>query len=231
MASGLRGVAGTLGAIGPGAAVKHHRTRAVAVAAAGRAGAPYVPGLLLALREGPLRAAAYRRLPARPEVLLVDATGRDHPRGVGLALHLGVVLDVPTVGVTDRPLAAVGDVPDGERGARAPLWLDGEVVGFLVRTRNRCAAGRRPCGLAHCAGGRSRDRHRRCAERAHPAAAARGAPARPPHPLPGGGIGRWLANLPANQAVLAESDRSRPPHRAQPARNGPRVKAGKTNPF
>lgn len=70
---------------------------------AGRLGAPYEPGLL-ALREGPLLERAVRALSVRPDVLLVDATGRDHPRGAGLATHLGWVLDLPSIGVTDRAL-------------------------------------------------------------------------------------------------------------------------------
>lgn len=116
------------------AASKRHGARAVVVTATGPAGAPYVPGQL-ALREGPLREAALRRLDALPDVVLVDAAGRDHPRGAGLALHLGAVLDLPTVGVTDRPLVAAGEPPADERGARSPLWLDGAVVGYWVRTR------------------------------------------------------------------------------------------------
>jgi hypothetical protein len=56
--------------------------------------------------EGPLLEAAVRALPAQPDVLLVDATGRDHPRRGGLALHLGAALDLPTVGVTHRPPVA-----------------------------------------------------------------------------------------------------------------------------
>jgi deoxyribonuclease V len=76
---------------------------------AGTAGAPYEPGLL-ALRAGPLLEAAVRALPRRPDVLLVNATGRDHPRRAGLALHLGAVLDLPTVGVTKRPLCSAEDV-------------------------------------------------------------------------------------------------------------------------
>jgi deoxyribonuclease V len=70
---------------------------------AGTAGGPYQPGLL-ALREGPLLEAAVRALPRRPDVLIVNATGRDHPRRAGLALQLGAVLELPTVGVTHRPL-------------------------------------------------------------------------------------------------------------------------------
>jgi deoxyribonuclease V len=100
----------------------------------GRAGAGYEPGLL-ALREGALLEAAVRAVPAPPDVLLVDATGRDHPRRAGLALQLGVVLDLPTVGVTHRPLVAEGDWPPNERGARSPLVLEGELVGYWLRTR------------------------------------------------------------------------------------------------
>jgi deoxyribonuclease V len=108
----------------------------------GVAGAPYQPGLL-ALREGALLEAAVRGLPWRPDVLIVDATGRDHPRRAGLALHLGAVLDLPTVGVTHRPLLAAGEWPEDERGARRPLVLGGELVGYWLRTR----PGRRPLAV------------------------------------------------------------------------------------
>jgi deoxyribonuclease V len=99
-----------------------------------QAGAPYRAGLL-ALREGPALEAAVRALDQPPDAVLVDGTGRDHPRHAGLALHLGSVLDLPTVGVTHRPLLADGPWPDDELGARSPLALDGTVVGFWVRTR------------------------------------------------------------------------------------------------
>jgi deoxyribonuclease V len=97
------------------------------------AGAPYAAGLL-ALREGPALAAALEALPVRPDVVLVDATGRDHPRRAGLALHLGAVADVPTVGVTHRPLLATGSWPPEEAGASAPLGVGDEVVGAWLRT-------------------------------------------------------------------------------------------------
>jgi deoxyribonuclease V len=100
----------------------------------GEAGAQYQPGLL-ALREGALLEAAARALDATPEVLLLDGTGRDHPRRAGLALHLGAVLDLPTVGVTDRPLLATGPDPPDARDARAELTIDGEVVAARLRTR------------------------------------------------------------------------------------------------
>jgi deoxyribonuclease V len=98
------------------------------------AGAAYQPGLL-ALREGDVLEAAVRALTQPPDVLLVDATGRDHPRRAGLALHLGAVLDVPTVGVTHRPLGAEGEWPEDERGARSPLMLEGDLAGHWLCTR------------------------------------------------------------------------------------------------
>jgi deoxyribonuclease V len=113
-----------------GAALADNRT----AVAQGVAGAPYEPGLL-ALREGPLLEAAVRALPQRPDVLFVNATGRDHPRRAGLALHLGAVLDVPSLGITHRPLGARAEAPSDERGATSPLVLEGDVVGCLLRTR------------------------------------------------------------------------------------------------
>ncbi|MEE8368245.1 MAG: endonuclease V [Thermoanaerobaculia bacterium] len=103
----------------------------------GAAGAPYEAGLL-ALREGPLLEHALRSLSRLPEILLVNATGRDHPRSAGLALHLGAILEVPTVGVTHRPLVASGEWPEFVRGATEPLLLGGRLVGYLLCTRRGC---------------------------------------------------------------------------------------------
>jgi deoxyribonuclease V len=99
-----------------------------------RAGAAYSPGLL-ALREGPALEHAVLSLDRLPDVLLVDASGRDHPRRAGLALHLGAILDLPTVGVTHRPLLAEGEWPPDEDHANGPLLLDDETVGHWLRTR------------------------------------------------------------------------------------------------
>ena len=99
----------------------------------GRTGAPYVPGLL-ALRMGPLMDRTVRGL-GRLDVLLLDATGRDHPRSAGLARHLGAALDLPTIGVTHRPLTAEGTWPENRRGATSPLEVDGTVVACWMRTR------------------------------------------------------------------------------------------------
>jgi deoxyribonuclease V len=102
--------------------------------AAERVAAPYVPGLL-AQREGPVLAAAVRALDVAPDVLLVDATGLDHPRRGGLAVHLGAVTGIPTVGVTQQPLVASGPLPQLERGAMTPISFEGRTVGFWVCTR------------------------------------------------------------------------------------------------
>lgn len=107
--------------------------------AVGPAAAAYEPGLL-ALREGPLLETALRALTQPPEVLLCNATGRDHPRAAGLALHLGAVLDLPSIGVTDRPLLADGGEPGAERGSASPVLLGDVEVARLLRTR----AGARP---------------------------------------------------------------------------------------
>lgn len=111
----------------------------------GASAGPYVAGLL-ALRCGPSLEAAVGGLTRRPDLVLVDATGRDHPRRAGLALHLGARLGLPTVGVTDRALVAAFDEPGEARGSSSPLLAGEELDGYAVRTR----AGARPV-LAHAA--------------------------------------------------------------------------------
>ena len=124
------------------AAVTFDADRRVAAAVIeGATRAPYRAGML-ALRAGPLLEQAVRSLSLWPDVLLVNATGRDHPRRAGLALQLGAVLDVPTVGVTDRPLepgalepgALERELTGGGPDARL-LRSSGVDVAYLVRTR------------------------------------------------------------------------------------------------
>lgn len=100
----------------------------------GLAGAAYQPGLL-ALREGGLLEAALCALPAVPDLLVVNATGRDHPRRAGLALHLGARLGVASIGGTNRPLVAGGATPDDRRGATSVLRIGDQIVAHWVRTR------------------------------------------------------------------------------------------------
>lgn len=119
-----------------------HRLIAATSATAAPVTAPYVPGLL-ALRELPILVAVMAELEPRPPLLLVNATGRDHPRRAGLALHLGAVLDLPTIGVTHRPLLAADTPPRWDiagRGATEPIVVDGEAVADWVVTRTGCRA-------------------------------------------------------------------------------------------
>jgi deoxyribonuclease V len=96
---------------------------------------PYVPGLL-SFREAPAIIAAWRRLRHLPDLLLCDGQGIAHPRGFGLAAHLGLLLGVPAIGCAKSRLCGTHREPGPRRGDRASLALDGRVVGAVVRTRD-----------------------------------------------------------------------------------------------
>lgn len=95
---------------------------------------PYVPGLL-SFRECPLILAACKMLANGPDLIMVDGQGIAHPRRLGLASHLGLFLDVPTVGCAKSRLCG-SHLPVGEGpGSHAELVDDGEVVGSVLRTK------------------------------------------------------------------------------------------------
>ncbi len=96
---------------------------------------PYVPGLL-AFREGPVILAALEKLASSPDVLIFDAHGLAHPRRVGLAIHLGVLLDIPSVGCAKSRLCGEYTEPDQARGSWTHLCEGNDVVGAVVRTRD-----------------------------------------------------------------------------------------------
>lgn len=102
--------------------------------AAGVCPFPYRTGLL-SFREVPILAAAFARLKQRPDVLLVDGQGIAHPRGLGLATHLGLVLEVPSIGVAKSRLVGKGEEPGPDAGAASPLVWQGKVVGLILRTQ------------------------------------------------------------------------------------------------
>lgn len=94
---------------------------------------PYVPGLL-AFRELPTTLKALDSLTTTPDLLICDSQGLAHPRRFGLACHLGLLADIPTLGVAKN---AWGDYPEParERGSHSEITLDGDPVGRALRTR------------------------------------------------------------------------------------------------
>lgn len=97
---------------------------------------PYVPGLL-SFREVPAVLAALERLSALPDMLLCDGQGVAHPRRLGIASHLGVLLDLPTIGVAKSRLIGTYEEPGEEKGRWAPLLDGGELIGCVLRSRSR----------------------------------------------------------------------------------------------
>ena len=95
---------------------------------------PYVPGLL-SFREAPLILAACKELTVTPDLVMVDGQGIAHPRRIGLASHLGLFLDVPTIGCAKSRLCGRHDEPGNEAGSYAELLDGDEVIGVVLRTR------------------------------------------------------------------------------------------------
>ena len=97
---------------------------------------PYVPGLL-AFREIPSVVGALEKVETAVDVVILDAQGLAHPRRMGLASHIGLFLDVPTVGCAKTVLVGKFEEPPPEKGSAADMVHRGEVVGRAVRTRER----------------------------------------------------------------------------------------------
>jgi deoxyribonuclease V len=95
---------------------------------------PYVPGLL-SFREAPAALIALERLAIRPDLLLIDGHGRAHPRRMGLACHLGLLSDIPAIGVAKSRLVGTHESLPESRGSHTPLLHKGEVIGVVLRSR------------------------------------------------------------------------------------------------
>lgn len=96
---------------------------------------PYVPGCL-SFREAPVVLEAFRQLRTVPDVVLIDGQGVAHPRRLGLASHLGLALEVPTIGCAKSRLVGEARGRLGlERGSRQPLYDGGRRIGTVLRTR------------------------------------------------------------------------------------------------
>lgn len=96
---------------------------------------PYIP-TFLSFREGPAIVSAFRKLKNRPDILMVDGAGINHPRRAGIATHVGVALDVPTIGITKKILCGTGKEPD-EIGEAAPLLYEERKIGWLLKSSRR----------------------------------------------------------------------------------------------
>ncbi len=96
---------------------------------------PYVPGFL-SYRELPVLLKAFERMKKKPDLVLVDGQGIAHPRGLGIASHLGVVLGYPTIGCAKSHLYGEYTMPGLTRGSNQAMWADGQQIGLVLRTRD-----------------------------------------------------------------------------------------------
>ena len=99
---------------------------------------PFIPGLL-SFREVPAVLAALERLSALPDLLIVDGPGVAHPHGLGIASHLGVALDIPTIGCSRSALVGSYVEPEVSAGSQTSLVWQGEIIGTVYRSKNRVA--------------------------------------------------------------------------------------------
>ena len=99
-------------------------------------GFPYIPGLLT-FREGPVVLDAYEQLDVEPDLLMFDGQGIAHPRGLGLAAHLGVLLDRPSIGCAKSRLIGEFKEPKQTRGSMRTLHIGRKKVGVVLRTKDK----------------------------------------------------------------------------------------------
>lgn len=96
---------------------------------------PYIPGFL-SYREFPVLVRAFKMISIKPDLVLVDGQGIAHPRGLGLASHLGVVLGYPTIGCAKSHLYGKYTMPGRTRGSYRVMRADGCQIGLVLRTRD-----------------------------------------------------------------------------------------------
>jgi deoxyribonuclease V len=97
---------------------------------------PYVPGFL-AFREVPALVEAFNQIPVKPDVIMVDGHGIAHPRRMGIAAHLGALIDVPTLGCAKKILFGKYEEPDPAKGNYTPIMDKTETIGYALRSKNK----------------------------------------------------------------------------------------------
>lgn len=95
---------------------------------------PYIPGLL-AFREGPTILQALENLEREPDLFILDGQGVAHPRRMGIATHIGIIIDKPTIGCAKSRLTGTHSNPKPEAGSYTYLYDRGEIIGAVLRTR------------------------------------------------------------------------------------------------
>jgi deoxyribonuclease V len=102
----------------------------------GRTPFPYIP-TLLSFREGPILIKTFQKLKIKPDVMMYDGQGIAHPRGMGLASHLGLWLDLPSIGCAKTPLLDGFISPGPLRGSYEGIRREGKKVGAVLRTKDK----------------------------------------------------------------------------------------------
>ncbi|MBN2012761.1 deoxyribonuclease V [candidate division KSB1 bacterium] len=95
---------------------------------------PYITGYLT-FREAPVLLQAFHKISIKPDVIMFDGQGIAHPRSMGIASHMGVLLDYPTIGCAKKRLFGEADNPEQEKGSVAYLSYADDVIGAVLRTR------------------------------------------------------------------------------------------------
>jgi deoxyribonuclease V len=106
------------------------------VTAYGKIPFPYIPGLF-SFREGPILIRTFQKLSIKPDVMIYEGQGIAHPRGFGLASHMGLWFDLPSIGCAKTPLLGQFNPPGPSRGSFELIRRKGRVVGAVLRTKNR----------------------------------------------------------------------------------------------